>query len=73
MKDSKAHKLYFCGTCSQCSETYEAHSRTDDLEGVKFLCKKMFCRGEIVLRSGQSISMKALEQRKRHENPRRFC
>lgn len=61
--DSKENTVtYFSGLCSRCAERYEAHSATDNLEGISFSCKKMICSGNVILKMDRLGShMKGIE------------
>jgi len=65
-------KLFFSGFCDQCSEVYEAQSRTDNLSGIKFKCKSTTCLGDVILQEGRTSSLAAHYHRRAIEDPR-FC
>jgi hypothetical protein len=71
---------FFSGACEKCSEIYEANSKTDDLEGITFKCKKVLCQGRVTLGVGQSKSLSSKnmmpvpsEVTDNPSNPRRYC
>lgn len=71
---------FFSGVCEKCGEIYEAQSKTDDLEGITFKCKKVICTGRVTLAVGKAkVASKAdpmpapIEPKGSGNNPRRFC
>jgi hypothetical protein len=63
-ENSESDRQFF-GVCNQCAETYEARSKTDNLIGTTFKCKKMLCTGK--------VTMKPKEDEFKAEKPRRYC
>lgn len=70
---------FFSGVCEKCAEVYEAKSKTDDLEGITFKCKKTLCNGRVTLKVGKAKSesskegMLAPSDLQSSSNPRRYC
>ena len=63
-------KNIFWGRCDRCGEAYEAETTLEDLEGVRFQCKKMICDGQVQLKF---TAMKDLPPPSQDKNPRRYC
>ncbi len=61
----------FEGRCTLCNELYQAQSKSDDLEGITFKCKKVSCKGRVSLKFAHHFSLpsRALAPNK----PSRFC
>jgi len=49
LEGTDVDRKHFKGYCDQCNTEYETSSARDNLSGIKFKCKKHFCKGEIVL------------------------
>lgn len=71
---------YFSGHCAKCGEIYEAQSKTDDLEGITFKCKKALCQGRVTLGVGKQSSLAGKDAQRAPIKPsdgssgsRRFC
>ncbi len=67
---------FYHGKCGTCSETYEAQSQTDDLEGITFECKKVVCKGRVTLTLNLQKSnpnSADVSEGKPGSNPPRFC
>ncbi|MBN8554281.1 MAG: hypothetical protein J0L93_02455 [Deltaproteobacteria bacterium] len=75
MKKSSGQIQFFLGHCNKCGEGFESQSKSDDLEGVVFKCRKVLCTGRVTLGTAQktsSVNASPLLEKK-DETPRRYC
>jgi hypothetical protein len=63
-------KNIFWGRCDRCAEAYEAETTLEDLEGVRFQCKKPICEGQVQLKF---TAIKDLPPAPKDQAPRRYC
>jgi len=72
--NQKVDANLFSGVCSNCGEVYEAKSALEDLQGITFKCKKIFCRGQVTLdySKGPEVSSHRPSSSS-DKDPRRYC
>ena len=58
---------FFIGICNHCAESYEAHTKEDDLIGTEFKCKKLMCQGVVRLKK------KGGDESSPDTPPKRYC
>lgn len=66
-------KRFFFGICDQCTETYEAQAKGEDLKGVSFKCRRDFCSGKVTLDETRPESLKFLRNVNHDKTSRRCC
>ena len=75
MKKSTEQTQFFLGHCNKCGEAFEAQSKTDDLEGVVFKCRKVLCTGRVSLGAAQKTSSANASPmiKEKEDTARRYC
>ena len=66
----------FSGACDLCGEIYEAESKTEDLEGITFKCRKQICSGRVTLELAPLVKKSSelpIVTSEKSETPRRYC